>query len=308
MSVMFHVATCNLFHEMEMTDHNLLASGNWRDTWLQQNSGDKTIVKTLKFEHTFQEQYYELSRVDALAMERLTSNPFVMDVHGFCGVSVMTARGHHELGFVVGKLQPRDKVIVSIQVALSIAAVHEIDGVGKPASLVHNDININNIFWGERGPLLNDFNIAVLMMKDKETNRRCKFPLHYPNPQWKSPEEQLSADGTSSKHLDEKVDVYALGNLLFRFATGTGPWREYAAAADVSLTPDQKDKIAYMKSVEGATPSIPKETLESKDRYIKTILEATKMCYRYDPKERPTARGVARFLQMSLDEIDAESE
>jgi hypothetical protein len=101
--------------------------------------------------------------------------------------------------------------------------------------------------------------------------------------------------------------VYALGNLLFRFASGTGPWREYASAADVSLTPDQKDKIAYIKLVEGATPSIPKETLESHDRYIKTILEAMKMCYRYNPKDRPTARGVARFLQMSLDEIDAES-
>ena len=161
----------------------MLASGNWRHTWLNENNGDKVIVKTIKYEHTFQERYYEFSRVDALAMERLTSNPFIMGVHGFCGVSVATEQGKYEIGSVVGKLKPRDRLIVAIQVAASIAAVHGIDGIGKPASLVHNDININNIFWGDHGPLLNDFNIAVLMMKDKQTNQSCSFTGHFPNPQ-----------------------------------------------------------------------------------------------------------------------------
>jgi hypothetical protein len=168
---------------MDMTTNHMLAHGNWRDTWLRESNVDKTILKTLKYEHTFQERYFEFSRVDALAMERLTSNPYVMAVHGFCGVSVITERGKHEIGFVVGQLKPRDKLIVAVQVAASIAAVHEIDGTRKPASLVHNDININNIFWGDSGPLLNDFNIAVLMMKDKQTNRSCSFTGHFPNPQ-----------------------------------------------------------------------------------------------------------------------------
>jgi serine/threonine protein kinase len=106
------------------------------------------------------------------------------------------------------------------------------------------------------------------------------------------------------KTLDEKVDVYALGNLLFRFATGKGPWREHATSIDISLTPEQKNKIAYLKSVKGATPNIPEETLELNDQYINVILEAMRMCYRFNPKERPTARGVARFLQMSLSELD----
>lgn len=108
----------------------------------------------------------------------------------------------------------------------------------------------------------------------------------------------------SLKQLDEKVDIYALGNLLFRFATGEGPWREYATSTNSSLTSEQKQEIARLKSEKGATPSIPKETADSDDPYTKVMLEAMKRCYRFNPKDRPTARGIARFLQMSLEDLD----
>ena len=219
-------------------------------------------------------------------------------------MSVITQAGKDQLGPLVKKLSPRNKLIVAIQVASSIAAVHEIDGVGKPVSLVHNDVNIDNIFFGDHGPLLNDFNIAVLMMKDKYTNKSCPFTGHFPNPQWKSPSESSEE---MSKQLTEKVDIYGLGNLLFRFATGSVPWREFASSIDVSLTPEQKQRIAYLKSVEGATPSVPKEILESNDPYIKVILEAMKLCYKFNPKERPTARGLVRFMEMSLEELEEAS-
>ena len=296
-------ATCNTFHEMEMHNQRMIAAGNWRDTWQRETVYDQTIVKTLKYQHTFQERYFEFSRVDALAMEQLTSCPFVMGIYGFCGMSVITQAGKEQLGPLVKKLSPRNKLIVAIQVASSIAAVHEIDGVGKPVSLVHNDVNIDNIFWGGHGPLLNDFNIAVLMMKDKHTNTSCPFTGHFPNPQWKAPEEQLEI----SKQLTEKVDIYGLGNLLFRFATGSVPWTEFASSVDVSLTREQKQKIAYLKSVNGATPSVPKEILESDDPYIKVILEAMKLCYKFNPHERPTARGLVRFMEMSLEELEEAS-
>ncbi|KAL7517548.1 hypothetical protein ACHAWX_002467 [Stephanocyclus meneghinianus] len=299
---------CNSFHEMEMTDQQLIGSGNWRDTWMGESNGNKVIVKTIKYEHTFQERYYEFSRVDALAMERLTSNPYVMGIFGYCGMSVMTERGRQELGFIVGKLKPRDKLIVAMQVAESVAAVHELDGIGKPASLVHNDININNIFWGNGGPLLNDFNIAVLMMKDKVTNESCTFPGHFPNPQWKAPEEQEGPDGTSLKQLNEKVDIYALGNLFFRFATGKAPWREYASSFNASLTSREKKEIAKMKSEKGATPQIPQETSKSNDPYVKVILEAMKLCYRFNSEDRPTAREIVQFFRGSLEQLDYDRE
>lgn len=41
-------ANCNSFHEMEMTDQQLIGSGNWRDTWIGESDGNKVIVKTIK--------------------------------------------------------------------------------------------------------------------------------------------------------------------------------------------------------------------------------------------------------------------
>jgi tRNA A-37 threonylcarbamoyl transferase component Bud32 len=137
-----------------------------------------------RLQHTFQDRYFEFSRVDALAMERLTSSPYIMSINGFCGASVVTERSTDAFADVVDKLSSRSKVDVAIKVARSIADVHEIDGPNSTASLVHNDININNIFMGPKNnPLLNDFNIAVLTMKDRSNNSTCSFPGHFPNPQ-----------------------------------------------------------------------------------------------------------------------------
>ena len=117
-------------------------------------------------------------------MEKLTSSPYVMNVYGYCGVSVMTERGGEELGHVARRISSRERVKMAIKVAEGLGDVHGIGG-GDNASLVHNDINLNNIFVGGnfKTPLLNDFNIAVLLMKDRRTGRACAFTGHYPNPQ-----------------------------------------------------------------------------------------------------------------------------
>lgn len=67
---------------MGMNNQRMIAAGNWRDTWQTETGHDQTIVKTLKYQHTFQERYFEFSRVDALAMERLASNPYIMAIYG----------------------------------------------------------------------------------------------------------------------------------------------------------------------------------------------------------------------------------
>ena len=336
--------TCNNLHEMglvsslEETSLRLLSSsGSWRDAWRfkawvpfnQKQILDNVIIKTIKFEHTLQDRYFEHSRVDALAMERLTSSRYVMNIHGFCGMSVVTERGTDDIiHFVKHLSSSRDKIDLAYKVAQSVASVHEIDGMNTTVSLVHNDINDGNIFIGRKNtPLLNDFNIAVLMMKDRNTNQNCSFPGHYPNPQvsnvcgewcikwsddcshltvyipfhyqWKSPEESDSNAG----QLTEKVDIYALGNLLFRFATDKAPWREMADnSRDAKLTQEQKAHIAQLK-MKGKTPKVPDDSLR-KDPYINLLLKAMEMCYRFNPKERPTAREVAEFLKVGKKDVD----
>ena len=193
--------TCNNLHEMglvsslEDTSLRLLSSsGSWRDAWRfkawvpfneKHNILDNVILKTIKSGHTLQDRYFEHSRVDALAMERLTSSRYVMNIYGFCGMSVVTERGTDDIiHFVKHLSSSRDRVDLAWKVAQSVASVHEIDGMNTTVSLVHNDINDGNIFIGRKNtPLLNDFNIAVLMMKDRNTNQSCSFTGHYPNPQ-----------------------------------------------------------------------------------------------------------------------------
>ena len=43
----------------------------------------------LRIERDFIEEYYELHRRDALAMERLTFSPYVLDIYGYCGQSAI---------------------------------------------------------------------------------------------------------------------------------------------------------------------------------------------------------------------------
>ena len=178
-SLLLFLATCNNLHEvgilpsLEDDSLRLLSSaGSWRDAWRfkasvtrplnEKQIVDNVIVKTIKFQHTLQDRYFEFSRVDALSMERLTSSPYVMGVYNFCGVSVVTERGVDDIALVADKLSSRDKVEMAKKVAISIAAVHEIDAADhQPAALVHNDINTGNLFLGRKNtPMLNDFNIA----------------------------------------------------------------------------------------------------------------------------------------------------
>lgn len=309
--------TCNNVHESfgganGLQDDSLRFlsnAGSWRDAWRykadvphspddKKQMTDNVILKTIKLHHPMEERYFEFSRVDALAMEQLTSNPYVMNIHDFCGVSVVTERGEDVLGKTVQRLSPRAKVELAVKVALSLAAIHE-------HGLVHNDLNADNIFMGKKNnPKLNDFNIAILMMTDNRTNSTCPFPGHFPNAQWKSPEEQDKSP--TLNELTEKVDIYALGNLLFQLATNNKrPWREMADGDGVSLTTEQKTKVSHLK-MEGVMPKVPEMILKLSDPYINLLLETMEKCYQLKPEDRPTAREVAEFLDMrkkSLDEI-----
>jgi len=192
----YYTATCNNVHEtfggtngLEDDSLRFLSNaGSWRDAWRykadvpyspddNKQKTDNVIIKTMKIHHPLEERYFEFSRVDALAMEQLTSNPYIMNIHDFCGVSVVTERGDDVLGKAIQRLSPRAKVDLAVKVALSLAAVHE-------HGLVHNDLNADNIFMGKKNnPKLNDFNIAILMMNDTRTNITCTFPGHFPNAQ-----------------------------------------------------------------------------------------------------------------------------
>lgn len=171
--------------------------------------------------------------------------------------------------------------------------------------LIHNDINMDNVLLGQRKgikmPILNDFNIAVFRKKHKRNGKPCQFRGRFANPQWMSPEQQERSDELSTGFLNEKIDVYALGNILYKIAVGNSPWKyEYRVSR---ITPEKKAKIARAK-LRGAKPKVPPEVRNSTDPSIIAVLTAMDRCYRNDAVLRPSARELATFLRTELDAVE----
>lgn len=257
-----------------------------------------------RLEHDLEEAFIENNRVDAIAMERLTASKHVINIYGFCGTSVISEYASKDLATVAALMDPTERLKLAIMVAQGLADVHSITR-GRP-SLVHNDLNMANIvITQDDRPVLNDFNIAILLMKHNETGQTCPFISHFPNPQWKAPEEQRDElnwyESTKAEPIvTEKIDIYALGNVLFRLAVGRSPWKRPASDA---MSAEEKEDIARLKRLYGALPPVPDEIENSNDPAIQVILEAMRRTYRFDPITRPSAQEIVNFLQYSLDHL-----
>lgn len=285
--------TCNNVHMMDflfdfhMNKTSVLSTkGYWRTAWthsetLNDNS-TQVVFKTMRTNHNFEEAYYDFQQLDALVMERLTSSPYVIDIYSFCGLSVLTDFAGKDISYVVDHTPRKDRLQLAKQVAHGVADLHK-------AGIVHNDLNPANLAFSEKKnlPVLFDFNIAVIR------NNHCPFVARYPNPQWRAPEEQ-----TLGTQLDEKVDIYALGNVFFRFAVGESPWRGHG----LRLTTEEKESIAA-KKLNGT--SVPPYELPQRRRDPSTLalLEITKQCFAYNQSERPSAHHVLSLLRTAIHNV-----
>ena len=94
--------TCTIIHE----DIKLIGKkGFWRNAWVygtsksaqsssnknnKEDEKTKVVIKTLRYLHNYEQSFYEHNRIDAIAMERLTSSNHIVNIYGFCGNSVIT--------------------------------------------------------------------------------------------------------------------------------------------------------------------------------------------------------------------------
>ena len=302
---------CNVVHEMDLrraadnesdmaASIQILGTGWFRSTWQWDTVGDKSIaLKTLRIDREFYDEYFDLHRRDAMAMERLTHSPFVMDVYGYCGQSAlneladfqwdtlekfnrnMRGRTSSELNYL--KLQ------LASSVAVGLAHVHEVDD--RP-SMVHYDLNPRNIAVVAGGrPKLNDFNIAEFLRYNPKTNQTCGFRSRLHEPWWRAPEEVTKENDNV---LDEKVDIYALGNLIFHIVTTRSPRGK--------MKKERMEEVRT-KVAQGIRPQMEEEFAESTDPALVTLIEVIDMCYDPDPTRRPSSRHVASMLMRSLTEL-----
>ena len=304
----FH-PTCNSFHDIDAGDamqHNALSflgAGHWRGAWslrstddlLEENADKPVVYKTWSYEHRFEDFYYELNRIDAVAMERLTSSPYAIDIYGLCGTSSITQFATETLTQVADSLDSVGKLRLVRKIAKGLSHVHGIGGDNRHASLVHNDLNTAHILLDSDGktPLIHDFNVAQLLLRDNK-EKPCGFASEHWSPQWRSPEEIRSFRSIDHEMLSEKLDIYALGNILYRFLTGQRAWR----LGEGSMTEEYQRDIAKWKSEEGKTPTVPESVLKLRDddKYVDALLSLMEQCFAFKPSDRPSAKEIVRTI------------
>ena len=198
------------------------------------------------------------------------------------------------------------KLRLSTSIALGLADIHaggspnnnndddndnddDDDDDEQQVYMAHYDLNPRNIalFAGGR-PKINDFNIAEFLRYNPATNQTCKFPSRLHEPWWRAPEEMNT---THTLYVDEKVDVYALGNILFHtLTTHSAHGKQHA-----ERMPEVRPLVAA-----NVRPEIPAIFRNSIDPNVQAILQAIKLCWRTDPTERGTAEEVAAILYQAL--------
>jgi serine/threonine protein kinase len=284
-----------------------------------------TFAHTISFfgriNHNFEEKYYEDNRVDAVAMERLTGSPYVINMYGFCGLTVVQEfAGRGELAHVMAGLRMNTTERLKLARTITIGLHHiqhipadndDNNDTGNNSTttryptMVHNDLNLANLmFVNDDRPVWNDFNIAILLMKHNETGLPCRFYSHFPNPQWKSPEEQVTDDEESNSHppiVDEKIDIYALGNVFYRMVAGGSPWKRPEAK---KVYPDEKIVIANLKRYNGTLPTVPPHIVASatmdNDPALATLYQAMQDCYSFRAQDRPTTSQLIAYFDEAL--------
>ena len=147
--------------QQEDEDLKFLGQGWFRDTWKYKNNDNDNnnnnnnnnndeglppppsavVLKTLRIEREFLDEYFDLHRRDAVAMERLTFSPFVINVHGYCGQSAINELAEGIIGGQVNNLEQLDrrlrgkeedpqaqflKLQLATSIALGLAHVHNI--------------------------------------------------------------------------------------------------------------------------------------------------------------------------------------
>jgi hypothetical protein len=177
--------TCNLLHEHDLglvseEKVDLLGNGYWRDVWKITDGGQvEHVLKTLRYEHDYEDRNYDRHRRDALATLRMTASPSVIDIYAYCGNSGIFEYAYGGdmddiIWYSDSKWNSTERLIVAYQVATAIADVHLVEENGRP-SIAHTDITTSQFVYVNGRYKLNDFNRCRFIAWNQKTNEQCGF-------------------------------------------------------------------------------------------------------------------------------------
>ncbi|MFY7922237.1 MAG: serine/threonine-protein kinase [Gemmatimonas sp.] len=109
-----------------------------------------------------------------------------------------------------GQLPVNDAVRITTGIAQALAYAHARD-------IIHRDLKPENVILQHGQPIVLDFGIA-LALRNAGGARMTQTGVAMGTPQYMSPEQ-----ASGEKHVDARVDIYALGTLLFEMLAGEAP-------------------------------------------------------------------------------------
>ena len=280
-------------------------------------------------ELTFSDLEFESNRKDALAMERLSPSPYVIDTYGFCGQSALNelasnfdlnAYSRKWRGQTSGDVL-RQKLKLSIMLAKGVAHIHEIDGRNN-ATMVHYDLKPENVLiFDGHTPKLSDFNMVEFLQWDRVKRKRCGFKSVDHMPWYRAPEELIMRRSSAEKKgwslsslglvenkedqplLDEEVDVWSLGHLIYEIFTGNRATRR---PEKLSMRRIPLAKAIARVREDVLQGKIPWDFVDLNRTHPAAIAmgRAIKRCFVMDPRKRWSAQDVAEEMEASLERIE----
>ena len=181
---------CNSIHEIDrrgdfaMASFRHIATGGYNDVFTFLDSMQRRyVMKTLKGPELtdFTDRNFDRARRDALIMERLTRSPYIMNIYGFCGFTLLGDYApeksmDHYLWRPRELLPLPEQLQLACQAARALADAHDIDGDGR-AAITHGDfaskqyIRVNGVYR------LNDFNRGRFLRWNPKKQETCTYTI-----------------------------------------------------------------------------------------------------------------------------------
>ncbi len=181
-------------------------------------------------------------RVDELGEE---SGVYYLAMEYVHGVTLAKLLG--KMGLASRRLAPEMATFIAAEVAAGLHAAHEtLDDSGEKLNVIHRDVSPQNILLSHQGRVkLVDFGIAKSAGRGAEHTRAgvIKGKFRY-----------LAPEQAFSQHLDHRVDVYAMGVVLWEMLTMRRMWGNLDAIQLIG-----KIREAQVVPPSEFTPSIPKD-------------------------------------------------
>lgn len=225
------------------------------------------------------DELLEMIRIDAMVMSLLSTSKRILNLYGHCGasVSVATMDGPSLPSLIEDQsaLTAEVKLYIALSMAMSLADLHG----HKGGPIVHADVQyLQWLFDENNNVVLVDFNRAEPMLWDEESGTYCEYFVGGALGIVRSPEEYLY------EIVDEKIDVYSFGIVLFTLLTGKEPYQD----------DDNFDIREAMKA--GSKPIVDTEIRNRSD--IETIMSTVMdKCLEFDASERIDIFTVVSLLE-----------